>query len=114
MTVILSIGTWLSKKPHNDRCRNIIGQIGNDLYRLSAIFLHRQRSDIYLQNIFINHRDIIVGAQSLPKIGISFRSISTAATLPGFLRQILGHRSDSRSDLRTKSSFVTWAPRIIL
>ena len=57
----------LFKQSHDNWRCNIIGQICHDFDRSPLIFLFCNLSDIYLQNIFIQHFHIVISGQSFFK-----------------------------------------------
>ena len=88
------------KQTHNDRCRDIIWKICNHFDRAASIFLFCQLCNIHFQDIFIDHRYIVIIAQRIlqdrDQVLIDLHCNHFARRL----RQILRHRTDSRSDLQ--------------
>ena len=90
------------KQTHNDRCRDIIWKICNHFDRAASIFLFCQLCNIHFQDIFIDHRYIVIIAQRIlqdrDQTFINLHRIY----LSGCICQILCHRSHTRSDLQNK------------
>ena len=77
-------------------------QIRNHLHRLTAVFLICDLFDIRFQDIVIDHGNIIPVLQRILKDRDQRTIDLHSSHLSGSLRKILGHSSDTRTDLQYK------------
>ena len=90
------------KKPHDDRCRDVVRKIRHHLDGFSAISLLGQFFQVCLQNVLVDDTDVVVGAQGILKNGDQAAVNLHSHHFPGCLRQILRQRTNAGADLQDK------------
>ena len=88
------------EQPHNNRCRYVIWQVCNNLYRLTIIIFFCQSIYVYLQYIIIYDLYIIIFTQSILKYRYQICIYLDCYYLARRLTQILCHRTYSRAYLK--------------
>ena len=88
------------KESHNDRRRDIVGQVRHNLNGFSSIFLLCQPGDIHFEYIVIYDLHILVSVQRILKNRDQRPVDLHRYDFSRRTGQILGHSSDSRTDLQ--------------
>ena len=88
------------QKTHDDGRRDVIGQIRDNVQRFSAVILFRQFPDIRLHDVGVDDLRVRKSGQCFRKDRDKLRIDLHCHHLPRPLREVLGQRSDARSDLQ--------------
>ena len=88
------------KQTHDNRCRDIVGEICHNLDWLSCVLLLHKLLNVHLQDILIDHGHIVIRRQGIFQNRNQGLINLNRNDLTGTFCQILCHCSDSRSDFQ--------------